>query len=111
LLEAMQAQLTVFEKRKEERAQQIALLTQIIAQFTTNPRETPLVLDEGVLEGAQTSVKTMIQHEVVPALKAMGTRYTMAVDRRMTSLQQSIQPAVDQTDEICRRASEMQIET
>jgi hypothetical protein len=107
----MQAQLDVFQKQKEERAKQLALLAEQFSRFAANPRKAPPpVLDDDLRDRVQTTVEGMIQGEVVPALQIMGTRFTEAIERRMTSLQQSIQPAVDQTNEICRRAEAIQIE-
>ncbi|KAF7347563.1 Stearoyl-CoA desaturase [Mycena venus] len=110
LLNSMQAQLLIFEKRKQERAQQLAILGQQVALLSTTPRRAPPVLDEGVLTRVRETVEAMIQGEVVPALQAMGMQYNDAMERRMASLQRSIQPAVDQTNEICRRAKATQIE-
>ncbi|KAJ7361411.1 hypothetical protein DFH08DRAFT_844051 [Mycena albidolilacea] len=111
LLDTMQAQLDVFQKQKEERAKQLALLAEQFSRFAANPRKaSPPVLDDDLRDRVQTTVEGMIQGEVVPALQIMGTRFTEAIERRMTSLQQSIQPAVDQTNEICRRAEAIQLE-
>ncbi|KAJ6520142.1 hypothetical protein C8R45DRAFT_954032 [Mycena sanguinolenta] len=109
LLETMQTQLLLFQEQKEARAKQLALLAEQLARFAANPRRTHAAVDDSVLAGVRTTVEAMIQGEVVPALKTIGTRYAAAVECRMASLEQAIQPAVDQTNEICRRAEAMEI--
>ncbi|KAJ6469643.1 hypothetical protein C8R47DRAFT_795840 [Mycena vitilis] len=104
---AMQSQLSALEQRKEERAKQIALMTEQIARLGAHRRKPKAVLDGTVLANVQATVKTMIQDEVVPALQALGIHFTDAISRRVKSFEQSIQPAVDQTNEICQRATQI----
>ncbi|KAK7026153.1 hypothetical protein R3P38DRAFT_1017556 [Favolaschia claudopus] len=111
LLEQMQSQLVRHQQRKEERAKQRTLLANQISHFASNPPQRPPVLDENILVRTKQMVEHMIQAEIVPALTTMRTQYTNAIENRMTSLQQSIQPAFDQTNEICQRAQSIQLDS
>lgn len=79
-------------------------MTEQLARFAAQrPQATP-VLDEALLARIRATVENMIQTEVVPALEALGKQYAGAIELRMTSLEQSIQPTLDKTKEICQRA-------
>ncbi|KAJ7170160.1 hypothetical protein C8R46DRAFT_225675 [Mycena filopes] len=106
----MQSQLDLFEQRRKERALQLDMMSAQFARFAKNPNPPP-VLDEGVLQRVKANVALIIENEVVPALKGFGTRYTEAIERRGQSLQQSIQPAVDMTSDLCQRAEQIQVDT
>jgi hypothetical protein len=86
------------------------LLREQITRFAEKPPQTTPVLDETVLASVQATVEAMIQGEVVPALQAMGIQYTTAIERRMKSLEQSIQPVEDQTNDIRRRAELIEVD-
>ncbi|KAJ7193292.1 hypothetical protein GGX14DRAFT_588894 [Mycena pura] len=103
LKEEMQLQLEQLEQQKQQRGAQLQLMREQVARFAQRPDTAP-ILDRAVLTHVQETIKAMIDEEIVPALKALGVQYTEAIQQRMNSLQESIQPALDETEAICRRA-------
>ncbi|KAJ6502668.1 hypothetical protein DFH09DRAFT_297186 [Mycena vulgaris] len=104
---AMQSHLEQFETWEQERRKQLAAMSEQLTRLANQHPETTPVLDEGVLLHARAAVDAMIQTEVLPALGALGVQYAEAFERRMKSLQLSIQPALDKTNEICETAESM----
>ncbi|CAK5264443.1 unnamed protein product [Mycena citricolor] len=100
-----EAQIDEFEKQRVQRETQLTLMRKQFAKMAAPIQ--PAVTAE-IMEHTQLRVKEMIDREIVPALNAMELKYTSAIQRRMESLQQAIQPALDKTAEISERAKAME---
>lgn len=104
----MRSQLENAETWKGERRKKMAQMSDHLTRLATQPPQPTPVLDEAVLSRVQATVESMIKKEVLPALESLRMQYTGAVERRTKHLQQSlqqwIQPALDQTNEIRQRA-------
>ncbi|KAJ7654835.1 hypothetical protein B0H17DRAFT_381320 [Mycena rosella] len=104
LKEMMQTQLKQFETWSQERRTQLRIMTEQLARLNTEQPQTAPVLDEAVLQLVRARVEAIIQTDVVPALAALRVQYAKTNDRRVRSYTESMQPAVDQTNEMCRLA-------
>ncbi|KAJ7161253.1 hypothetical protein C8R43DRAFT_992045 [Mycena crocata] len=101
----MQLQLEKLESWDRDRQSQRKLIAEQIGRCGVSPLQqaTP-ILDDALLAHVRDTVATMIETEVVPALNTARQQYVVAIKQRTTSLEQSIQPTLDKTNELCRRA-------
>ncbi|KAJ7103217.1 hypothetical protein B0H15DRAFT_811472 [Mycena belliarum] len=109
LKQAIQSQLEQSETFRQERRKQWAVMTEQITHLARPQPELAPVLDDAVLLRVRAAVEAMVQMEIVPALGTLKVQFAEAIERRMNSLQQSLQPAVDQTNDMCKRAEFIQV--
>ncbi|KAJ7610807.1 hypothetical protein FB45DRAFT_324905 [Roridomyces roridus] len=102
----MEAQLEKLEIGRQERAARRKIMNMELRRLGAQ-RPAP-TFDEAILVQARAAAESMITAEVIPALEALGQQYSGAIEVRMKSLEAVVQPTVDKTDEICRRAEMVQ---
>ncbi|KAJ7070730.1 hypothetical protein C8F01DRAFT_1107529 [Mycena amicta] len=102
LEQTMAAKLSQVEEKQRLRREKKARFIEELAQYSQNPA--PATLDPAISARATEIVDAMIQNEVNPAVQALGIQYSEAIRRRMSSLDQSLEPAMEQTVAMSRLA-------